>query len=53
MKSPTEIDLMINNLRIKMMLKMISSITMDSSTLSRELEILLKSEDLQDSTLLK
>ena len=53
MKSPTETDPMINNSKIKMMLRMILSITTDSSTHSREPEILLKSEDHQDSTLLK
>jgi len=53
MRSPTETDLMINNLRIKMIQKMISLITTDSSTHSREPEILLRLVDHPNSTLLK
>jgi len=50
MRSLTEIDLMTNNLRIKMMPKMISSITTDLSTHSREPEILPRLEDHPNST---
>jgi len=52
MKLLTEMLVRINNLKIKMILMMISLITMGSSTNSRDMEILLKSDLLDHHSLL-